>query len=123
MVHRMRLRAQPYEQIAAGTKIFELRLYDEKRRAIRVGDTVAFVNAEDDSRCLFCEVVALHLFPSFRVLYRSLPLLACGYTEQTLPTASYTDMEVYYSKEEQEKYSVVGIELRLLVAEVPFFKR
>ena len=36
----MRLRAQPYEQIAAGTKTFELRLYDEKRRAIREADAI-----------------------------------------------------------------------------------
>ena len=108
----MRLRAQPYEQIAAGTKTFELRLYDEKRRAIREGDTIAFTHAEDASRCIFCEVVALHVFPSFRALYRALPLRACGYTEQTLPTASHTDMEAYYSLAEQEKYNVVAIEVR-----------
>ena len=110
----MRLRAHPFDLIASGKKTVELRLFDEKRRAIRVGDTVAFTQEGDASRRLLCRVIALHVFPTFRDLYRALPLCACGYTEEEASTASHTDMAAYYSQEEQEKYSVVGIELRLL---------
>ena len=46
-----------------------------------------------------------------REKYKSLPLLKCGYTTDNIDTATPTDMEQYYSVEEQKKYGVVGIEL------------
>jgi hypothetical protein len=53
----------------------------------------------------------LHRFQSFSELYEALPLLQCGYTEADIATAHPSDMEQYYSVEEQAKYGVVGIEL------------
>ena len=41
------------------------------------------------------------MFASFDALYQNLPLLECGYTEETIRTASPSDMEAYYSKEKQ----------------------
>lgn len=40
-----------------------------------------------------------------------LPLLSCGYTPFTLPYAKAVDMKAFYTKEEQDKFGVVGIEL------------
>ena len=45
---------------------------------------------------------------------KNLPLLKCGYTEKDIATASPDDMDFYYSKEKQEKYGVVGIEVEVL---------
>lgn len=114
MKHTMRLNPQPFESMASGRKTIELRLYDEKRQAIRVGDEIEFVNSKDDSRRLLCTVSDLHVFDSFKDLYQSLPLLKCGYTEEDVSTAAHTDMEAYYSAEEQRKYGVVGIELKMV---------
>ena len=47
----------------------------------------------------------------FDALYQALPLLKCGYTENDIDTAHPSDMERYYSVEEQKQYGVVGIEL------------
>ena len=113
MKHVMRLQKEPFESIESGEKTFELRLYDEKRQAIRVGDELEFILANDPSRTLRCEVIALHRFDSFEALYRALPLLRCGYTKKTLAKASPADMEKYYSVQQQKKYGVLGIELRL----------
>ena len=44
----------------------------------------------------------------------SLSLLECGYTEADIETASPDDMNVYYSKDNQQKYGVVGIRIALL---------
>ena len=46
--------------------------------------------------------------------YDNLPLLNCGYNEDNINTASPEDMEMYYSREKQNKYGVVGIEISLL---------
>ena len=110
----MKLHAAPFENIARGIKTIELRLYDEKRRTVKVGDEIEFTHSKDATRTLHARVVALHVFPSFTELYQSLPLLKCGYTESDIATADPSDMDLYYTKEQQQKYGVVGIEIQLL---------
>ena len=114
MIHQMNLHAAPFDMIARGIKTIELRLWDEKRRLIKVGDEIEFTHSKDSTRTLRCRVVALHTFPSFAELYANLPLLKCGYTADDIATASPDDMNLYYSKEQQEKYGVVGIEIELI---------
>ena len=110
ITHQMKLRPAPFEMIRSGKKTVELRLYDEKRRTIAVGDRIVFTNT-DSGETLTRRVAALHRFDSFEALYKALPLTQCGYTEENVGAASPSDMEAYYSKEEQEKYGVLGIAL------------
>lgn len=111
MTHYMHLNDEPYAKIAAGTKTIELRLYDEKRRKIKAGDTIVFTRATS-SDYICASVKALHIFPSFSALYAAIPPERCGYApgEKAQPK----DMEKYYSKEEEAQYGVVSIELSLL---------
>ncbi len=108
MEHEMRLDPEPFRMIQSGQKTIELRLYDEKRRRIRVGDTIAFTETETGERMRVI-VTDLHVFPTFSELYRALPLEKCGYTEADLDTASPDDMLAYYALEQQQKYGAVGI--------------
>ena len=110
----MNLTPAPMQEIRTGNKTIELRLNDEKRKQISVGDTIKFINTEDSNDTLRVKVVDLFLFSSFAELYDNLPLLNCGYNEDNLNTASPEDMEMYYSREKQNKYGVVGIEISLL---------
>ena len=112
MTHFMQLQPSPFEMIRNGTKTIELRLYDEKRRKIRIGDTISFTNTES-KEVLNVTVLELSVFDSFETLYRQLPLSVCGYTEEELDTASPDDMNAYYSREMQQKYGVVGIRIAL----------
>jgi len=107
----MKLHRQPFEMIAAGKKTIELRLWDEKRRRICVGDQICFTCSDDASLSFTRTVIALHRFPSFAALYQTLPLDKCGYLPEELATASPADMDLYYSAEKQAQYGVVGIEL------------
>lgn len=115
MKHTMKLHEQPYKLIMDGVKTIELRLYDDKRKKISVGDEIEFVNFMDCSVSLSCTVVALHRFSSFEELYQTLPLLKCGYTQEDIASASPHDMDLYYSKDEQKAYGVIGIEVELKV--------
>ena len=112
--HVMNLTPAPMQEIRTGNKTIELRLNDEKRKQISVGDTIKFINTEDSNDTLRVKVVDLFLFSSFAELYDNLPLLNCGYNEDNINTASPEDMEMYYSIEKQNKYGVVGIEISLL---------
>lgn len=114
MTHKMRLADSPYEMIKSGVKTFELRLYDEKRRALAVGDVISFERVGGGGECLSAKVVSLHVYHSFEELYRSLPLLSCGYREGEIESARYTDMYEYYTPDEESKWGVVGIEIELI---------
>lgn len=111
MLHHMKLKPEPFEMIRSGQKTYELRLYDEKRQLLRPGDVIEFSNPDRGGEPLRVEVLALHTFPSFASLYAALPLLQCGYTEETVKDASPEDMSAYYPPEEQERWGVVGIEI------------
>ena len=109
----MNLTPSPMQKIKDGKKTIELRLYDEKRKLISVGDTIKFINTENSNDTLCVKVIGLFVFTSFAELYDNLPLLKCGYNEDDINTASPDDMEKYYSIEEQNKYGVLGIEIKI----------
>ena len=113
MTHNMKLKPSPFEMIKSGQKTIELRLYDEKRRLVNVGDMIVFTNNKS-GEALSAKVINLHRFDSFESMYKSLPLTKCGYTKENFALASADDMLSYYSKEEQAMYGVVGIEIELI---------
>lgn len=117
MTHTLNLHADPFEMIRSGRKTIELRLFDEKRSQIAVGDTLVFTHSDNAAETLTARVTALHRFPDFAALYAALPLDKCGYLPEELPAASPEDMNVYYSAEKQALYGVVGIEIALLKEE------
>lgn len=111
MLHQMRLNEEPFEKIKNKTKDIELRLYDEKRKKIKVGDEICFTNISNGEQ-LHAKVVKLHLFKSFEELYNALDKVRIGYDKCSIPDP--TDMQKYYSKEEQKQYGVVGIEIEVI---------
>lgn len=107
----MRLHNGPFKLIKDGSKTIELRLNDEKRQLISVGDTITFENRSDGEK-IIVKVLALHKYSSFEELYKHFDKVSMGYKEDE--EADPKDMEQYYSSEEQSKYGVVGIEVELI---------
>ena len=66
----MKLNNVPFETIKNGTKTIELRLYDEKRRKIKIGDTICFKGKASTIKAI---VKALHIFRNFDDLFRLQP--------------------------------------------------
>lgn len=115
MKHYMHLKAEPFQKIFDGEKTIELRLYDDKRRKVNIGDEIEFTNLSNSAERIIAKVVKLHLFNNFVELYKALPLEKCGYTKESAESASADDMNTYYSAEEQSNYGVVGIEFKLMI--------
>lgn len=107
----MKLKPEPFELIDKGIKIYELRLFDEKRKAIKKGDLIEFSNTLYPDKTLVVKVKDILRYPSFIDLYADLPITMLGYTEENKHTASYTDMEKYYSEKEQSEYGVVAVKI------------
>lgn len=113
--HFMKLKTQPFEQIVSGQKIYELRLYDDKRRGVVIGDKIIFTNMQSGGQC---EVKVIDVITAncFGEIYDNLPLEDLGYDKEDIASADPRDMEQYYSQEEQSKYGVVAFKIQLLSA-------
>ena len=108
MKHEMRLHDDPFNKIKQGTKKIEIRLNDEKRKSINIGDTIEFTNRKTSEKMLV-KVNGLFKYSNFEELYKNWDKVILGYDEDDL--ADPKDMEEYYSKEEQEKYGVLAIKI------------
>lgn len=107
-MHYMKLHNDPFNLIKSGTKTIELRLNDLKRQKIKVDDLIEFTNRITDEK-MVVRVVDLIKFNSFSDLYKNFSKVSMGYGEDE--DANPSDMELYYSLEEQEKYGVLAIKI------------
>lgn len=109
MIHNMNLQDNPFESIDKGIKTVEMRLYDEKRRKINIGDIILFDNDNTD-KLIKTEVESLHIFRDFTELYNFFDKISLGYEEDEV--VNPVDMSQYYSDEDIKKYGVVGIKIK-----------
>ncbi|MDE6442502.1 MAG: O-acetyl-ADP-ribose deacetylase [Clostridia bacterium] len=106
----MHLADEPFENIRSGQKTVEIRLYDEKRKKINVGDTIFFFRGQDNTEFIYAIVTALHHFDSFKALFSSHLFDKTGSGNMTVDEA-VKSMYKYYSIEQEQKYGVLGIEI------------
>lgn len=111
MIHELNLHPGPFASIKGGKKDIEMRLNEEKRKVIKVGDYIRFTNNENGETIL-CKVISLSAFPSFKELYDHFPKSRLGYGR--CEKASYKDMEQYYSEEKIRKNGALAIEIALV---------
>lgn len=110
----MKLNPPPFTAIETGKKNIELRINDEKRQQIKLGDTITFTNTTDPEQKLFTKVTALHHAPSFAELFTTIPLSVCGFDGALSPKDAANTMRQYYSEDAEMKYGALGIELVLI---------
>ena len=106
MIYRMKLQNEPFKQIKKGIKKIEIRLNDEKRKIFEINDYIEFTNITT-LEIMFVKITNLYHFESFEKLFNNFDnsILGCG---------SYEEMYKYYSREEENKYGVLGIEIKVL---------
>ena len=109
-MHEMRLHNSPFKLIKSGTKTIEMRLNDEKRQLIKVGDSIKFINRVTEEEMVTL-VKGLHYYDSFDELYKYFDKVSIGYAEDE--EANPDDMSQYYSKDDILKYGGVGIEIEV----------
>ena len=105
----MRLVDSAFKSIKSGHKDIEIRLNDEKRQLINIGDIIEFTNITTGEK-LKVKVIDLHLFKTFSELFEAFDHKRLGITDN----ADAKSMDLFYSKEEQEKYMALGIEMSLI---------
>lgn len=108
MIHKMKLNDDPFERIKNGTKTIEFRLYDEKRRKVKIGDKIEFSKLPDLQEKILVDVLDLYTEPSFEELFEKL------YEDKELAKQKANAMYEIYSPENEKKYGVVGIKIKLV---------
>ena len=98
-----------FKSIKNKEKDIEVRLNDEKRKLINVGDIIIFTNI-DTKEELKIKVIKLHKFDTFEELFNSFNHKRLGLKDSD----DSSIMNNFYTKEEQEKYQALGIEIKLL---------
>lgn len=111
MIHYMKLQEQPFFAIKNGEKTIEMRLFDEKRQLIKVGDYIEFKNIVTEEK-IIAQVVQLFKFENFEQLYNNFDKQELGYTKNQV--ASPNDMLKYYPQSETQKYGVLGIKIKVI---------
>lgn len=107
--HYLNLNKEPFSLIKQGKKTVEMRLYDERRQKIAVGDELVFINRATNET-LKVVVVKIEHYHSFQNLYAHVANTLLGYSSEE--TADYRDMYTYYSQEAEKKYGVLAIYIR-----------
>lgn len=108
MSHLMKVKTKYYQLLKSGKKTIELRLWDEKRRQIKVGDEIIFADSACPTDYFNAVVLALHRAENFDALCRIISPQQAGFSSEKELTET---MAEFYSSETQKTLGVVGIEI------------
>ena len=108
--HHMSLRDEPFENIKNGIKRVEMRLFDEKRQRIRVGDTISFTRDADDGEHIKTRVIGIYRYNDFNELTRDFKASELGFPNRS---SNYVSgyMSSIYDSEKIEKYGTIAIRI------------
>ena len=108
MEHVLKLQPKYFDYINNGTKRIELRLYDEKRQKINIGDTIVFKREPKLDVTMKVKVIGLLRYSKFEELIEDFDIEMLA--DRSMKKQELLDvLEEFYTKEEQEKYGVLGI--------------
>ena len=105
----MKLKPEPFRMILSGVKDIELRLYDEKRKEIKIDDTVLFTETESGEttkKTVANLIIKNNLNEIFDEEYTK-QRAGCDSEQDDVDT----QMSKYYLDEDKAGYGVVGIVL------------
>ena len=113
MIHELKLQPEYYDFILNGTKRIEIRLYDEKRQKIKVGDTIKFLKEPELKESFEVKVVELLRYDSFEELFNDYDISVLADKSMTKEELLKV-LETFYTKEKQKEYGVLGIKIELI---------
>lgn len=110
MEHILKLQPEYFEYINKGTKRIELRLFDEKRQKINIGDTIIFKKEPDLKTEIKVKVVGLLRYSTFEELFNDFDISILA--DKSMTKKELIDiLEKFFTPEKQAKYGVVGIRI------------
>ena len=113
MQHEMKLQPEYFNFILNGTKRIEIRLNDEKRQLIKLGDTIKFMKEPELEEFFDAKVVGLLRYNSFEDMFKDFDISVLSDKSMTKEELINV-LEQFYTKEKQQEYGVLGIRIELI---------
>ena len=110
--HVMGLFDEPFESIKYKRKNVEVRLNDEKRRQIKIGDTIVFQKVFNPHETLEVKVIDLRVFNTFEEMYSSIPFSDFDCSDWIMEDMLRETYEIY-SKEQEKEWGTLAIRIEL----------
>ena len=112
MEHIMKLQSDYYNFILNGTKRIEIRLYDEKRQQICIGDTIKFLKEPKLNESFTVKVIGLLRYSTFEEMFNDFDISVLS--DKSMTKKELIDvLQKFYTKEKQKEYGVLGIRFEL----------
>lgn len=110
--HKMKLNKKYFDYIKYGTKRVEIRVNDEKRRKLNIGDEIIF-NNNDENDTINTKVLELEYFKNFEDLinYYDIEVIADKTEEKS---ELLKGLSIIYSPDDILKYGVVAIRIQVM---------
>lgn len=111
IVHKMGLYGEYFKAIKEGKKTVEVRLNDENRRKIKIGDTIEFVRVPEQNETLKVQVTDLRKYDTFKEMYENIPFqdFDCeGWSMKTMLEGTYE----IYTPEQEKQWGTLAITIK-----------
>lgn len=113
MIHTMKLQPNYYNYIKNGTKRFEIRLLDEKRKLIKINDIIEFSKEPINEEKFRTKVINLFHYNTFEEMCNDIDIELLA-DKSISKEDLIKELEKYYPKEKQLKYKIIAIQIELI---------
>lgn len=113
MKHEMKIQPKYYNFMLNGTKRIEIRIFDEKRQQIKIGDTIKFLKEPDLKEFFDTRVIGLLRYNSFEDMFKDFDISILA--DKTMTKKELINvLEQFYTKEKEKNFGVLGIRIELI---------
>lgn len=114
MIHAMKLLKDSFEKIKLGKRTVEIRLFDEKRKILRVGDIIEFSKLPSLHEKLQVKILELVYYDTFEDMVKYLGMEPLGHNKDFSIEKFLESMYNIYFKEEEKEFGVLAIRLKTI---------
>lgn len=114
MKHEMKLNPNAFEGVRNHKQKYESRLFDEKRRRIKIGDTIVFSKLPELKETVEVKVIDIINAKNFEELFHKVDPVEANWPATFSAKDCAKAMLKFYPIEEQEQYEVAAFKLELV---------
>lgn len=111
--YTMTLLPEYFDKISNGTKTYEVRLYKDDKRNIKIGDEITFYKHPDKIQHITVQVKDIYLYSSFTQMAESLSHKELGFDSLSTESIVKIYKEIYPNNDEEKQFGVVAYKIEI----------
>lgn len=113
MTHEIKIQPEYYEKIKQGTKIYEVRLFDEKRQAYRIGDTLIVKKEPELMESICVTITDLIHFKTFTDMAKKITPAEIGFNNTNSIQEIVDVYHKFYTESQETSLGVLAIKVQI----------